>query len=85
MPRSSLTRLALASEKPGTCTGPPRLSFPRGAEQEARVSPFVPTGYLALYEAIERVAFIMHGNEFVPPALVTCPHYLVSQHESSGC
>ncbi len=38
MPRSSQTRLALASEKPDTCAGLPRLSFPQGAEQEARVS-----------------------------------------------
>ena len=38
MPRSSQTRLALASEKPDTCTGLPRLSFPQGAEQEAQVS-----------------------------------------------
>jgi len=38
VPRSSQTRLALASEKPDTCTGPPRLSFPQGAKQEARLS-----------------------------------------------
>ncbi len=31
-------RLGLASEQPGTCTGPPHLPSPQGAEQEARKS-----------------------------------------------
>ena len=32
-----MARLALASEKPDTCTGLPRLTSPQGAEQEARM------------------------------------------------
>ena len=37
MPRIEMARLALASEKPDTCTGLPRLPSGRSAEQEARV------------------------------------------------
>ncbi len=37
MPRIEMARLALASEKPDTCTGLPRLPSPQGAEQEARM------------------------------------------------
>ncbi len=44
MPRIEMARLALASEKPDTCTGPPRLPSPQGAEQEARMSPFTGDG-----------------------------------------
>ena len=65
MPRSSQTRLALASEKPDTCTGPPRLPSPQGARQEARIDIFVPDGYLTLQAAIQRVATIVHGEKFV--------------------
>jgi len=58
VPRSSQTRLGLASEQPGTCTGPPRLTPPQGAEQEARMNAFVPPGYLSFNDAIDRVAEI---------------------------
>ncbi len=58
MLRSSQTRLALASEKPDTCTGPPRLPSPQGAQQEARMNAFVPPGYLSFNDAIDRVAEI---------------------------
>ena len=37
MPRIEMARLALASEKPDTCTGLPRLPSPQGAEQEAHI------------------------------------------------
>ncbi len=60
MPRSSQTRLALASEKPDTCTGPPRLSFPQGAKQEAHMSNFVPSGDLTFSDALDRVATILN-------------------------
>ena len=59
----SRTRLALASEKPDTCTGPPRLSSPQGAKQEARMSPFIPTGYLTLTAAIDRVVELRQGGD----------------------
>ena len=38
MSRTSKARLALASEKPDTCTGPPRLFSPQGAKQKAQMS-----------------------------------------------
>ncbi len=69
MPRSSQTRLGLASEQPGTCTGPPRLPSPQGAEQEARMNAFVPPGYLSFDDAIDRVAEItMLARESTSPA-----------------
>ncbi len=37
MSKIEMARLALASEKPDTCTGLPRLPSPRGAKQEARM------------------------------------------------
>ena len=69
MPRIEMARLALASEKPDTCTGLPRLTSPQGAEQDARMNAFVPPEYLSFDDAIDRVAEItMLARESTSPA-----------------
>ncbi len=65
MSKIEMARLALASEKPDTCTGLPRLPSRRSAQQEARMDIFVPDGYLTLPATIDRVTAIIHGEKLV--------------------
>ncbi len=58
MLRSGQTRLALASEKPETCTGLPRLLPPQGAKQEAQMSPS------RTYSLAEAVTLLAWGQRF---------------------
>ena len=81
MLRSSQTRLALASEKPDTCTGLPRLPSPQGAKQDARMNVFVPPGYLSFNDAIDRVVEITMLARVTPASHPKPPRSEITEWE----